>query len=190
MKHLYLNSHESMITVEQVNQLMTCGMDCEQAYAIVKQCRIQGKVLLPIDPNLVYETTFTVMPTDANYMFPLIFGERAFGAMDLCAAQTVNRFLHPSVCEGAVTYKSSVEFTKPTYVGDLIFLRGEVIGTGRKSVSISITAEREKRGQPKRTSVFKGDYVFISVKNAHDLSHHPDVLPYHPHGLSLENTDG
>lgn len=189
MKRLYLTVFDIEKTYQQVDQLVACGMTNREAIELVDLIQREGKAPLPDTMfNPVFETTFTVMPTDANYMSPLIFGERAFGAMDLCAAQTCNRFLHPSVCEGAVTHKASVEFMRPNYVGDIIFLRGEVKGTGRKSIVIDVTAEREKRGQPKRVSVFKGEYVFISVKDAHDLSDHPESLPYHPHGLSLEES--
>jgi len=113
--------------------------------------------------NTVFETNFTVMPPDANFHYPLIFGG-AFGSeIDLCAYQTVNRFLYDSECDGAVTHKWEIEFSKPTYVGDLIFLRGEVIGVGHKSIVVRVTAERDRKGQP-RDPVASAKLVFVSVK--------------------------
>jgi acyl-CoA hydrolase len=135
--------------------------------------------------NLNFETNFTVMPTDANYAYPLIFGGNFGGELDLCAAQTANRFLHDSVCDAAVTHKWSITFSKPTYVGDLIFMRGVITSVGHKSICIRVTADREKRGKAGRDRVAEADYVFISCKNLSDLSDKPDMLPYHPHGLTL-----
>lgn len=134
--------------------------------------------------NRIFETNFVVMPTDANYMYPLIFGGAFAAQIDLCAAQAVSRFLHDSECESAVTHKMEIEFLKPSYVGDLIFLRATVLDGGKKSILVEVTAEREKRGSPERDTVAFAKFVFVSVKGVEDLSHQPEKLPYHPHGLS------
>ena len=144
--------------------------------------------------NTVFETNFTVMPTDANYLSPLIFGGAFFSQMDLCAAQTANRALHDSTtrpkpnqlsCKAAITHIAEVKWDKPCYVGDLIFLRGEVVEFGTKSIVVELSAWREKRGSPDRDKVASGKFVFISIDNYDNLDQHPDLLPYVPHGLKM-----
>ena len=146
--------------------------------------------------NTVFETNFTVMPTDANYMYPLIFGGAFFAQMDLCAARTANRFLYESnTCDGAVTHKvENLTFTKPCYVGDLIHLTGTVVQVGVKSVVVNVVAEREgvvprDLRHPLCNSFYtekvaEGKFIFISIKKM-DLSDHPQFLQYVEHDLEL-----
>lgn len=136
--------------------------------------------------NTIFETNFTVFPKHTNDHYPLIFGGSFASEIDICAAQTARRFLHASEsCSNAVTHKWNIEFLKPTYSGDLIFLRGEVVGVGKKSIVINVVAEREKAGKPGRDLVAKASFIFISIKDGTVLHDCPDMLPYHPHGLEL-----
>lgn len=138
------------------------------------------------DLPTTFETTFTVMPSDANYMSPLIFGGAFFSAMDLCAANTVNQFLVASECEAAVTHKADVTWHKPCYVGDLIYLQGKVVDTGKKSVVVEVRAERRRRHSLERDFVAEGKFVFVSITHTEDVHAKPDLLPYAEHKLSVK----
>ncbi len=144
--------------------------------------------------NTVFKTTFTVMPSDTNPMFPLIFGGAFFSHLDLCAAQTVNRFLYSShTAETAVTYKFEGTFLKPCYAGDLLFLEGEIENAGHKSIIVLVKAYREKvnRDQNKvwRELVAEARFVFVSILPT-SMHEHPALLPYYGHGLTLKPQDG
>lgn len=133
--------------------------------------------------NTVFETNFTVMPTDANYMYPLIFGGAFFAQMDLCAARTVQRALYGSPCDGAITHKvDNLQWFKPCYVGDLIFLRGEVTKLVWKSIVVRVTGQREIDN--KKEDVAVGDFTFLSIKKG-DFSQKPKYLDYRAHELVM-----
>jgi acyl-CoA hydrolase len=125
--------------------------------------------------NLKFETNFTVMPKDCNYMFPIIFGGHFFSEMDLCAASCVNRFLHDSVCNSAVTHKFEGTFYAAAENGDLIFLEAEIVDLKIKSVVVLVKAFREKLAQAGKDLVAECKFVFVTKKEG----------KFHPHGLSL-----
>lgn len=132
-----------------------------------------------------FQTNFTIMPKDANYMYPMVFGGALYSEMDLCAAKCVDLFLVPSECKAAVTHKSKVEFMKPTYVGDTIYLYANVVSTGKKSVVVFVSAYRNRRGETNLTKVAEGEFIFVSVANTDDVQDKPELLPYKEHGLNL-----
>ena len=138
--------------------------------------------------NTEFETTFTVLPKHTNYMYPLIFGGSFFSEIDLCAASCVNRFLHASeTCNSAVTHKAETTFAKPCYCGDLIFLKAKVNSVSKKSIVVTVSAQRERRGVAGRDHVGTTKFVFISIgKNADELmDSKPDMLPYAEHGIKF-----
>jgi acyl-CoA hydrolase len=136
--------------------------------------------------NTVFETNFVVMPTDANYMYPMIFGGAFFAQMDLCAARTVQRLLYDSECDGAVTHRvDNLQWFKPCYVGDLIFLRGEVIRLRDKFIVVSVHAQREIK--ERREDVALGEFTFVSIKKG-DMSSKPNLLDYREHKLKMPPT--
>lgn len=144
--------------------------------------------------NTVFETNFTVMPTDANHMSPLIFGGAFFSEMDLCAANTVRRFLYDSeTATGAVTHKvEDLTWFMPCYVGDLVYLRGQVVSCGQKSVVVSVLAERERKNPLKittsssyRDTVAEGTFVFVTIATDDGVKDRPVFLPYVRHGLKI-----
>lgn len=135
--------------------------------------------------NIEFENSFTVMPKNANYMYPMIFGGDFYAELDLCVATCVNRFLHDSDCGGAVTHKSEVTFLAPTYVGDHIYMKSKVVSVGKKSIVVEVVAEREKRNSPERDRVAEAKFVFVSIAHAKDVAFRPDKLPYKDHGVSL-----
>ena len=126
--------------------------------------------------NLVFENSFTVMPKHCNYMFPMIFGGHFFSEMDLCAACCVNRLLHDSECDSAVTYKFEGTYVAAAESGDLVFMRAEVVELRRNAVVVQIKAHREKRAQAGKDLVAEAKFVFVTKKEG----------KFHPHGLSLE----
>lgn len=145
--------------------------------------------------NTTFETNFMVMPTDANHLSPLIFGGAFFSQMDLCAANTVRRFLYDSeTATGAVTHKVlNLTWFKPCYVGDLVYLRGQVVSWGQKSVSVEVLAEREEKISPDvvkltkkssfREKVAEGTFVFVAIAAVDTIKERPMLLPYVKHGV-------
>lgn len=95
--------------------------------------------------NLEFETTFTVMPKHCNYHFPMIFGGAFFSELDICAAMCVNRLLHDSDCDTAVTYKFEVTYHAAAESGDLIFMKAQVVELRRNAVVVEVKAHRENR---------------------------------------------
>ncbi len=137
--------------------------------------------------NTEYETSFLVMPEDTNANSPMIFGGAFFSKMDLCAAVTARRFLYESaVCNAAVTHKFEGTFLRPCYLGDLIHLKGQVVETRKKAIAIKVIAERETKTV--RELVAEGHFVFVSVTDLlrHKIEDKPYLLPYAPHGLTLD----
>ncbi len=138
--------------------------------------------------NLQFETTFTVMPKDTNYLSGMIFGGFFMSELDLCAAQACSRLLHDSpTCSRAVTHKAEFVFHKPCYVGDLVFLKAKIISLGQKSIVVIVEAERERRGSPERDVVALAKFVFISINSQKDGDTSPyKQLQYQAHGLKLD----
>lgn len=114
------------------------------------------------------------MPSDCNYMFPMIFGGAFFAQMDLAAASCVSRLLHASDCDSAVTHKFSGTFHAAAQCGDLIFLECTVDSVRKKAIIVSVRAFREKRAQPGRDFIAEAEFVFCSKKDG----------KFHPHGIS------
>ena len=130
---------------------------------------------MKVATNLKFETNFTVLPKHCNYMIPMIFGGHFFSEMDLCAACCVNRLLHDSECNSAVTYKFEGTFHAAAEMGDIIFLEAEVIELRHKAISVVVKAYREKRAKPGRDFVAEAKFVFVSKKDG----------TYQPHGLAM-----
>lgn len=127
--------------------------------------------------NLEFETNLVIMPSDTNYHFPLIFGGAFFSKMDLAAAACVSRALHDSECNSAVTYKvTNLTFHKPTYCGELIFIKCKIVGATHKSLTIDVRCYRERRAIAGQDFVAEGRFVFVTKLNDE----------FHPHGLTLE----
>lgn len=125
--------------------------------------------------NLIFETTFTVMPKHTNYMFPMIFGGAFFSELDICAAACVSRLLHDSECDSAVTYKFEGTYHAAAESGDLIFMVAKVVELRRNAVVVEVWAHREKRAKAGKDFVAEAKFVFVTKKEG----------KYHPHGLSL-----
>ena len=125
--------------------------------------------------NLNFATTFTVLPKHTNYMYPMIFGGSFFSEMDLCAASCVNRLLHDSECDSAVTHKFEGTFHAACECGDLVFLTAKITELRKKAVVVKVTAFRERRGKAGRDHVADANFVFVTKKDG----------KFHPHGLEM-----
>lgn len=125
--------------------------------------------------NTVFDTTFTVMPKHCNYMYPMIFGGHLFSEMDLCAACCVNKLLHDSECDSAVTHKFEGVFHAAAESGDLIFLKAVVVELRTKAVVVEVRAYREKRAKSGSDFIAEAKFVFVTKKDG----------VFTPHGLSL-----
>ena len=99
--------------------------------------------------------------------------------MDLAAAHCIRKALIGNVngIENAVTHKANFEFKKPAYVGDLLDLEAVVTSCHTKSITVTVTAKRNKE------LVAVGNFVFITIDKIESLAHHPEFLPYKEHGL-------
>jgi acyl-CoA hydrolase len=113
-----------------------------------------------------FETNFTVLPRDCNYMQPLIFGGEFMARLDIAAAQCVTQLLQHSdtECDNAVTYKANFEFHKPSFQGDTIFINCEITELRYKAVKVEVKAYRTPRvGKfPKREHVATAEFVFVT----------------------------
>ena len=128
--------------------------------------------------NLVYNSTFTVFPQDCNYLIPpMVFGGKVLSEMDVCAAMACRRLLYGTECTDSVTVQvDKVTFFVGAVIGDLVFLRGEIVKLGHKSIVIHVEGERENH-DGKRERICCGDFTFVSRKNGKS----------HPHGLKLND---
>lgn len=126
--------------------------------------------------NLNHETSFIVMPSQCNYMYPMIFGGAFLAELDLCAAICTTRLLHDSVCDSAVTYKvEDVTFYAAAEAGDIIFLKAEVVQLRTTAIVIEVKAYRERRNSPARDYIASSKFVFVSKLQG----------GVHPHGLKM-----
>lgn len=123
--------------------------------------------------ELTYETSFTIMPNQCNYHTPLVFGGALFSQMDLCAAVCATRLLRcsPAKCDSAVTHKANITFHKPSFLGDIVFLKAEVVELRKKAIVLKVTAEKEERLNPERIFIAEGDFVFVSKKGEEYIHH-------------------
>jgi acyl-CoA hydrolase len=119
-------------------------------------------------------------------MYPLIFGGALFSQMDLCAANTVKQVLKEYTLGcSAITHKVEVEFSGPSYVGDLIELEGEIISMGAKSIVVNVKAFRSNY-EVTRLSIAGAKFIFVTIESI-DLHDKPNKLPCIFHDLNLIN---
>lgn len=125
--------------------------------------------------NLSFDTTFTVLPKHCNYMYPMIFGGALFSELDLAAACCVNRLLHDSECDSAVTHKYEGTFHAAAEAGDIVFINAQIVELRRNAVVVQIVAHREQRAKAGKDKIADAKFVFVTKKSG----------VFHPHGLSL-----
>lgn len=112
-------------------------------------------------------------------MLPLIFGGKFAAELDLCCAVCVGKLLaeNDTPADNAVTHKMSIEFHKPSYMGDLIEMVSEVVETRHKAVVVKIRAYRTPRRAKKPTAqlVATGEFVFVTRKGDEYCNHNLDL---------------
>jgi acyl-CoA hydrolase len=126
--------------------------------------------------NRFFWNSFTVMPAQCNYHYPMIFGGAFISELDLCAASCVSRLLHDSECNQAVTYKVlDITFHAAAEAGDIIFMSAEVVELRHKAVTVRVKAERERRAVAGRDHIADATFVFVTKKDG----------VFTPHGLMM-----
>ena len=131
--------------------------------------------------NVTFENSFIVMPADCNYQHGpngamMIFGGAFMSQLDLCAASCVNQLLLGTECDSAVTYKVlDGTFHLACESGDIVFMKATVVELRRNAIVVHVTAERQRRTDPKRERAADFRFVFVS-KRAGQV---------HPHGLAF-----
>ena len=128
-----------------------------------------------VPKNLTYKTSFTVMPDQTNYMYPMIFGGAFFSELDKAAACAATRAIYDSECDSSVTHKAEVTFHAPAECGDIIFIEANIVELRRKAIVIEVEAKREKRKSGEQDKIANAWFVFVSRKNEE----------YHPHNLEM-----
>lgn len=120
---------------------------------------------------LTNKTDFIVMPANTNYM-DIIFGGYFMSQLDLAAATVVNRAIRYSdTADKAVTHKFHVEFSKPSYAGDIITINSEIVDVGRKSIIVKQKAYKETRSDKTKTLVAVTEIVFVTMNENHYVNH-------------------
>lgn len=128
--------------------------------------------------NLIYETSFIVMPKDCNYMYPMVFGGAMLSEMDLCAAGAARRALYDSQCDSSVTVGvNQVSFYRAAQCGDIVKLKGTVWDTGKKSITVKVEGWVDTKEGDKL--VCSGMFTFVSRKSEVFTPHE---LPKVDHG--------
>jgi acyl-CoA hydrolase len=94
--------------------------------------------------NRTHETSFTVYPADLNHMNTLA-GARTLGEMDRVAGTTARRLLYASTVRDAVTVGADkIRFLAAGRQKDVVFVKGEVIALGEKSITVKVTVSAER----------------------------------------------
>lgn len=124
----------------------------------------------PARLHLAHETSFVVYPADTNHLGTL-FGGKTLAEMDRCAGVTVRRLLYASAAKRAVTARvTDARFAAPGRVGDLLFVRGEVVDLGTSSVTVRVTVQRED-GDGGRAPLAEATFTFVCVNDKGAVSH-------------------
>ncbi|MCG2634175.1 MAG: acyl-CoA thioesterase [Gammaproteobacteria bacterium] len=110
------------------------------------------------------------MPMDTNPAGD-IFGGWLMAQADIAAGLIAGRRAAGRVVTVAV---NAFEFHEPVYVGDLVSCYGEVVRTGRSSMTIKIEAYAQRNSPYSRTvKVTEADMTFVAVDDRGE----PRALP-------------
>lgn len=132
--------------------------------------------------NKFFETSFVVMPQDTNYMPPMVFGGKVMAEMDIAAAMAVRRAIidSPTAKDAVTTRVNNIEFHVGAKIGDLIFLKAEIVKLGITSITIEVEGVRElKNGR--REKICNGIFTFVTVKFKDER-----IFEKIPHELEME----
>ena len=100
---------------------------------------------------------FFVMTADTNDLCPLIYGRQLWGEMDKAAAICSRKYLKGTATQVAVTHVAEVKFLMPSYSGDVLVIKADVVSAHEKSIVIEVKVTRDK------DLIAEGRFVFISI---------------------------
>jgi acyl-CoA thioesterase YciA len=91
--------------------------------------------------------------------------------MDIAAVNTARRLLYDLEYDTIVTASlERVDFIAPGFLGDIIEMRSEVIRTGRTSLGINVTVQKEDT-KGKITLICEAGFTFVVLKNRKPFPH-------------------
>ena len=131
---------------------------------------------------LTFETNFVVMPSDCNYMMPMIFGGAFFSKMDLAAACCVHQILQLTECDSAVTHKFNGTFHAAAQMGDIVYIKCRITDVRTKAITVNVEAYSQSRTSKliEKKSVATAEFIFCSRKNGE----------FHPHNIPRDIFNG
>ncbi|PHZ83787.1 acyl-CoA thioesterase [Paremcibacter congregatus] len=103
------------------------------------------------------------MPSDLNANGH-IFGGWILSQMDLAAGGEAISYCNGPVATVAIT---GMQFHQPVLPGDLLSVYTDVVKVGTTSITIHIEVMVLRRGNDKEIKVTEGDFVFVSLDEAH-----------------------
>jgi acyl-CoA hydrolase len=129
----------------------------------------------------IHENTFTVYPSDCNYMkvsdgSPMVHGGTLLLKMDRASAELARRCLYGSECDSALTVGvESVKFLDGAKLGDIIKVKVEAIGFGSKRMTFKVECFVESFCLTSKECTYKkiaeGIYSFCSFANNKSFPH-------------------
>ena len=123
---------------------------------------------------LEFDTNFTVMPSDCNYM-GCIFGGHAMSHLDLAAASLCRKILAkhvPQMRLSAVTHKvTNITFHCAPMPGDIVYLKAKLVKVGLNSLVVQVSADVEKIQDAKVKHFADSSFVFVT-RNKDKFIHH------------------
>lgn len=127
---------------------------------------------------MIHQTTFTVYPSDCNYMKvnsgePMVHGGTILLKMDRAAAELARKCLYNTECDSALTVGvENVIFHKGAKLGDIIDISVVDKAFGNKRMEFFVQCFVEHWGGEKEL-IAEGEFIFCSFKDGKS----------HPHGL-------
>jgi acyl-CoA hydrolase len=123
-----------------------------------------------------HKTTFTVYPSDCNYMkvgdgSPMVHGGTMLLKMDRAAAELARQYLYNTGCDSALTVGvEEVKFLHGAKLGDYIIITVTPTGFGKKRMSFLVECHVEAWGGEKKL-VATGVFSFCSFSNGQSWPH-------------------
>jgi len=120
-----------------------------------------------------YNTSFTVMPNDCNYLVDMLCGGILLYHMDIAAAMAARRALYNTECRNALTVGATdIKFIVGATVGDLIKLEATVVSVGIKSLTIKVVGHRENREDGSNEEICEATFVFCAIDSNRKSAKH------------------
>ena len=108
----------------------------------------------------------TAMPADTN-AYGDIFGGWLMSQMDMAAGLIAARRAKGRAVTVAVTVAmDGMQFHHPVSVGDEVSVYGEVVKTGRTSMTIAVESWRRHRTEEDAVKVTEATFTFVAIDDA------------------------